>query len=267
MKTKITDDRLLKRVRYESSGGSMEHHSEFEVEADADEVIRAAYWSDYCFDPLEEEAEAPSDGRREMTVKEHIPMNKELWDALTEEIEYLKEQLKPVDTLKSSVKLPEDVFVLDGGDYSRLYLTWDTEGEVQYYSPSGNRWWSVIQILREMARPVGRDLRRIGETVMTGFYFQTPKYSYQITPVGNGGEYYFFVHGDESDISRLFLEQWAPVREYLSGLDFSEHKAGKRDSKYSLRMNFNDGINIALELDKSTSEMIRKFIRRTVLGE
>ena len=267
----------LKKIRYEFSGGSMNYHSEFEIEADSEEIIRTAYWDGNYFGEEESTkketlAEIDSSFRTsspdEMTVREHIPMNSVLWNALTEETEYLKEQLRPVKK-NDLPKLPDpDMFVLDGGDYQRLYLTWDIDGSeqtVQYYSPSGNRWYSVMAILHEMARPVGRDLCRIGETVITEFFLKAPEYSYQITPVKDSDDYYFFVYGDKSDKDRVTLEQWLTVREFLNGLDVSDFGSGKYEDKYFLRLNYNDGINKNLEINKNLAEQIREYIQKSII--
>lgn len=279
MKNDTLKSCVLKNIRYESSGGSMNYHSEFEIEASADEIARTAYWGGYYFG-TEESSErekltdidnsfrtsAPDD----MIVREHIPMDKKLWTALTEEMEYLKEQLKPVEKIRLPIKPDPDMFVLDGGDYQRLYLTWHIDGDEQteqYYCPSGNRWYSVMTILHEMSRPIGRDLRRIGETVMTEFYLDTPKYSYQITPIKNSDEYYFFVHGDESDKSKVTYDEWLIVRDFLGRLDVSEFKSGKHKEKFYLRLNYNNGINKNMKINKETSEQIREYIRKTIIGQ
>ena len=267
----------LKKIRYEFSGGSMNYHSEFEIEADSEEIIRTAYWDGNYFDEEESTkketlAKIDSSFRTsspdEMTVREHIPMSSVLWNALTEETEYLKEQLRPVKK-NDLPKLPDpDMFVLDGGDYQRLYLTWDIDGSeqtVQYYSPSGNRWYSVMAILHEMARPVGRDLCRIGETVITEFFLKAPEYSYQITPVKDSDDYYFFVYGDKSDKDRVTREQWLTVREFLNGLDVSDFGSGKYEDKYFLRLNYNDGINKNLEINKNLAEQIREYIQKSII--
>lgn len=277
MKTFLTDDCKLKRIRYESSGGSMNFHSDFELEADADEVIRTAYWCDHYYSVAEQDADrdklaeidnsfrtdtAPD----EITVREHIPMDKALWDALSEEFGYLRAQLREVEKTKPALPSAE-MFVLDGGDYTRLYLTWEKDGEeitAQYYCPSGKRWSAVIAILHEMVRPVGRDLHRIGETQMTEMFLKAPKYSYQITPVSGDVNYYFFVHGDKSPISRISREQWLSVREFLNGTDLSCFGAGKYEDKYFLRLNYNDGINKKLRINKKTAEMLREFMQECI---
>ena len=268
---------MRKKIRYEFSGGSMNYHSEFEIEADSEEIIRTAYWDGNYFGEEESTkketlAEIDSSFRTsspdEMTVREHIPMSSVLWNALTEETGYLKEQLRPVKK-NDLPKLPDpDMFVLDGGDYQRLYLTWDIDGSeqtVQYYSPSGNRWYSVMAILHEMARPVGRDLCRIGETVITEFFLKAPEYSYQITPVKDSDDYYFFVYGDKSDKDRVTREQWLTVREFLNGLDVSDFGSGKYEDKYFLRLNYNDGINKNLEINKNLAEQIREYIQKSII--
>ena len=253
-------------------------HSEFEIQADAGEVTRTAYWSDNTYSIAEDNADTEvlekidntyrTSDTDEMTVREHIPMDTALWSALCEELEYLKEQLKPVESLKKALTPDIDMFVLDGGDYQRLYLTWDnngTEQTVQYYAPSGNRWFSVLEILHEMVRPIGRDLHRIGETQMTEFFLKTPKYSYQITPIKDSDDYYFFVHGDESGKDRVTREQWLTVRDFMSGLDVSDFKSGKYEDNYYLRLKYNDGINKNLEINKRLAEHIREYIRKSII--
>ena len=270
----MTDNCILKKIRYETSGGSMNFHSEFELEASPDEVIKAGYWKDFFFGRAEEEASQETlrriddsyrtnNGGDGMIVREHVPMDQELWGALSEEMGYLKEQLVPVND-KPTFSLPEDVFVLDGGDYTRLYLTWDdtcAEKNVQYYAPSGNRWASVIDILHEMVRPLGRDLRRIGKTQLTEMFLKTSEYSYQITPIKGENHYYFFVHGDKSNADRMSQEQWVSVCDYLNGIDFSGFGTGKYECRYYLRLSYNDGINKHLEINHETAEMIRSFLQ------
>ena len=124
-----------------------------------------------------------------------------------------------------------------------------------------------MTILHEMSRPIGRDLRRIGETVMTEFYLDTLKYSYQITPIKNSDEYYFFVHGDESDKSKVTYDEWLIVRDFLDRLDVSEFKLRKHKDKFYLRLNYNDGIIKNMKINKETAEQIREYIRKTIIGQ
>lgn len=268
------DNGRIKRIRYETSGGSMNFHSEFELEASAGEVIRTSYWKDFFFGRVEENTPheklqeidnryRTSPDSEDLIVREHIPMDGDLWNVLAEEMEYLREQLSPVKN-KPVWKPISDVHVLDGGDYTRLYITWDNDGKentVQYYSPSGKRWSTVIAVLHEMAHPLGRDLRRIGETQLTEMFLKAPDYSYQITPIQGGCDYYFFVHGDKSPINKISQEQWKPVRDFLNHVDLSGFGQGKYECKYYLRLNYNDGINRNLEINKKTAGMIREFLQ------
>ena len=269
----------IKRVRYDSSGGAMNFHSEFDLEASADEVIRASYWDDFFFDRVEENVlreklleidssyRTSADGG-EMTVREHIPMDQELWNVLIEEMEYLQGQLVPIKD-KPMWKSFGDVQVLDGGDYSRLYITWNDGGEektIQYYAPSGNRWSTVIQVFHEMVRPLGRNLRRIGKTQLTEMFLKTPGYSYQITPIRDDQDFYFFVHGDKSDTNKVSREQWMKAREYLGNLDLSAFGSGKYECRYYLKLCYNDGMNKNLEINKKTAEKIRAFLQSLTKG-
>lgn len=268
------DNCKLKRICYETSGGAMNFHSEFELEASADEVIRTSYWKDFVFDRVEQESTREkldeidnsyrtNAGAEALIVREHIPMDKELWDALSEEMEYLKEQLEPIKS-KPAFSLPKDVFVLDGGDYTRIYLTWedgDEEKTAQYCAPNGRRWSAVIDILHEMARPLGRDLHRIGKTQLADMLLKAPEYSYQISPIQGGSDYYFFVHGDKSPINKLTSKQWSAVRDSLNGMDFSKFGPGKYECKHYLKLGYNDGITKHLEIDNETAERIRGILQ------
>ena len=278
--TEYTDPGTLVGIKYESSGGSMEFHSEFSIEANEKEIVRAEYWKDYYFSDEEyemDEAELEkidSIGRvaaniggydeDKRVVKENVPMDAELWTALTEEMEYLKPQLKEV--VPAAHNNDDDEYILDGGDYTNLYLTWEKDGETstaQYYIMSGKRWSSVHQIFLEMARPVGRDLRRIGETQLVTVFLSTPSYSYQASPVDGSDEYYYFVHGDKAGSDRISNDQWQVIRSFFEAYDVSKYEEGSEDKKhqYILKFRYNDDIYKYYRLDKKDAEELRTFFK------
>ena len=273
-KTEYIDPGKLVRIKYESSGGSMNYHSEFSIEADEKEIVRAEYWQDYYFADEEyamgeaELEKIDSIGRvgsdDDLVVKESVPMDAELWTALTEEMEYLKPQLREVVSAPDNYQ--DDIYELDGGDYNNLYLTWEKDGvtsTAQYYIMSGKRWSSVHEILIEMARPIGRDLRRIGETQLVKVYLSTPDYSYQASPVNGSDDYYYFVHGDKSNSDRISNDQWQVIRSFFESYDVSEYEEGDEDNKhkYILKYVFNDDIYKYYRLDKKDAEELRTYLK------
>ncbi|MBO4414820.1 MAG: hypothetical protein J5824_02420 [Lachnospiraceae bacterium] len=267
-------------VHYESSAGSMEFHSEFEIDVNEQEIAYLSYYSNYYFDDLEceldekELAAIDNTGRvnqeenswdEDRVERKNVPLDKELWNVLVEEFEYLKPKLVeiPEFTKEDSARRDSEMQVLDGGDYSLLHLTWEKDGNTytaQYYSLSGKRWSAIIDTLHEMARPVGREIRRIGETQITDMYLKTPDYSYQISPVSGEDKYYFFIHDGKSKDKKLTKEQWAVVRDHLSAMDLSSFKEGGYDDKLYLQLKYNDGDYKYYLVDKRTADELKEYL-------
>ena len=272
-------------LKYESSGGSMNHHSEFDIEVNASEIVYTTYYADFYFDDLEGEADeaklAEIDGvgrvvpkddgwvDEELVERRHAPVSAELWQVLAEEFEYLKPELVECgETTREDIwKWESEHEVLDGGDYQLLHLTWESDAgtyTAQFQVASGRRWFTIFETLHEMVRPVGRDLRRIGKKQLVEMYLCTTRDSYQITPVREEDSYYFFIH-DETyggrKSKRLTPEQWYVVRDYLNALDRSELKPGAYKDKYYLKLRYNDHESGEYYLiDPKLEDEIRKFI-------
>ncbi len=280
--TQITDNfgRLM-GVHYESSGGSMNYHSEFEIDVNENEIVFTSYYSNYYFDDLEYElgdeklAEIDNTGRadseensrdEDLVVRRNVPADKELWNVLVEEFECLKPKLKeiPEYTKEDSHRSDEELQVLDGGDYSLLHLTWEKDGKTytaQYQTPGGPRWGTIVNTLYEMIRPVGRDLRRIGPTRMKMMYLRTPDYSYQISPIDKEpGSYYFFIHDGKSASKKLNEDQWTVIRDHLAEMDLSGFDTGGYNDKRYLRLEYNDGDNFYYLIDKKTANELKEYI-------
>lgn len=272
-------------VKYESSGGSMNFHSEFDIEVNTSEIVYTTYYENYYFDDLEGEADeaklAELDGVGRVYPKEdewvdeglverrHAPVSPELWQVLAEEFEYLKPELAECkETTREDVwKWEHENEVLDGGDYSLLHLTWESDAGIytaQFRIPSSRRWSTIHETLHEMVRPLGRDLRRIGEKQLVEMLLSTTRYSYQITPVRGEASYYFFIHDEAysgSKSKRLTPEQWYVVRDYLNTLDSSELKPGAYKDKYYLKLRYNDHESGEYYLiTPKLEDEIRKFI-------
>ncbi len=275
----------LTGLKYESSSGSMDYHSEFDIEVNAREIVYTTYYEDYCFGNSEDAADASKlavlDGVGRVYPKEdewvdeglverkHAAFPPELWQVLTEEFEYLKPELSEcAETTREDIRRWErENEVLDGGDYSLLHLTWEKDGAsytAQFRIPSGRRWSTIPETLHEMVRPLGRDLRRIGERQLVEMYLSTTRYSYQITPVRGEASYYFFIHDDTysgSKSKRLTPEQWYVVRDHLNTLDLSGVKQGAYSDRYYLRLTYNDHESgVYYRIDPETEDSIRAFI-------
>ncbi len=277
----MTDFGKLIGVHYESSGGSMEFHSEFEIDVNEREITYLSYYSNYYFDDLEYELDenklaaiddtgrVNKDGNswdKDHIERKNVPVDSELWNVIVEEFEYLKPKLVeiPETTKEDTAKNDTDMEILDGGDYSLLHLTWEKDGNTytaQYYTLSGKRWSTIIDTLHEMARPVGRDLRRIGETQIIDMYLKTPDYSYQISPVsGDGDKYYYFIHDGKSKNKTLTKEQWTVVRDRLNSMDLSVFKEGGYNDKMYLELKYNDGDYKYYLIDKNTAGELKEYL-------
>ena len=275
-----TDLGRLAGVRYEASGGSMNYHSEFEIDVNENEVVSAFYYEDFYFDEKEYELgekklqQLDSPGRvntenkswdKNRVEREHFTYDPELWKVLSEEFEYLKPQLTEMqETTKEDILRAEsEMQVLDGGDYFLLHLTWEKDGQIstsQYRIPNGKRWSTIVDTLYEIVRPIGRDLRRVGETHITDVYLKTKDYSYQISPIKDSNKYYFFVHGgDRSLKDKLSASEWEKVRDYFEKMDMSGFEEGKYEDDWYLKINYNDGIYKYYKLDKNTASAIRDY--------
>ena len=279
--TKQDDPGRLTGLRYESSGGSMEFHSEFDIDVNEKEIVHLSYYSNYYFDDLEYElgddklAKIDNEGRaatdanswdKYLVERNNVGLDSELWNVVVEEIEYLKPKLTecPEFTKEDSAKRDSELQVLDGGDYTLLHLTWEKDGSSytrQYYIPGGNRWSTVVRALHEMARPVGRDLKRVGPTQLTRMYLKTPDYSYQISPVKDEPDtYYYFAYDDKNVSKKLKTAQWAAVRDYIDAMDLSGTELGGYSDKLYLQVEYNDGNYYYYLIDKNTAKELREFI-------
>ncbi|GEM_PF-6458316 len=270
-------------VKYESSGGSMDPCSEFDIEVCEKEIIYTTYYGEYYFDKLESDMgqeklkKIDSAGLEERPwkavyrrplIRRHAAYDGSLWKVLEEEFEELKPELKecPETTRQDIFRRNDEMQMLDGGDYSLLHLTWEKNGETrtaQYHIPSSKRWYTILVTLHEIARPVGRDLRRIGKRKLVNMYLSMEDYSYQISPISGRNEYYFFVYDGayKPKSSRLSSAQWEKVREYLESYDFTGVKQGDLNAKHSLRLKYNDNDGCIYYLvDKKQAEQVRKYI-------
>ena len=271
----------LTGVRYESSGGSMECNSEFDIDVNENEIVSTYYYSNYYFDDLEYElgekklAKIDGVGRvdegkyswdKNRVDRKNVPVDEKLWNVLVEEFGYLKPKLKeiPEFTKEDSHKRDEEMEVLDGGDYSLLHLTWEKDGTTytaQYQIPAGNRWSTVIYTLHEMVRPVGRDLRQVGPTQVTDMLLKTLDYSYQISPIKDENDKYnFYIHEDKYTYKRLSGKQWSVIRSYIETVDLSETEKGRYDDKLYLKLQYNDGDCFYYLIDRKTADEIKEYI-------
>ena len=130
-------------VTHESSAGSMEFATEFAIDVAPEQILHCEYWD-------------LNVKRDEMICKDNVPITEQQWADVEKAV---------LDLWGSWEEIPEEIlnqpddteyFVLDGGDYDRWWLSWETEDGVQkvrYYAPADRRILTLDAVLEELAHP------------------------------------------------------------------------------------------------------------------
>lgn len=237
----------LLRIRHESSGGSMSYRSEFEIEVTPQQIVCCAYW--------------PEDCSLDMVRKSHVPVSAEQWEDVAQTVQTLWPLFREVKP-KPPIPTTESIHVLDGGDYSRWYLTRETangEYTAQYYQPDDRRIRTLTELLHELANPTGRDIPRYDPPVLCGIYYQNEKErcSYQCTPWGDGEDgYRFIVYDTCNKQSRSLYEHvpdsvWNEARMFAEPLYLDRFPSGSFQDKVSCTLYYSDGKQKRVVPDKA----------------
>ncbi len=261
-------------VRLELSGGSMSFHSEFGIEVTPDEIVWAEYWPEDDFSSAD------------ITRKEHVPVTAEQWGDLVRIVGDLYEELEPVleKPAEPVPPPPEGEYILDGGDYHLMFLTWRTEDgdrTVQYYNTSDRREMTFISLLKELAEPISREIVWYDPPVPSGIFYHSKAddESLQCTPFDDG-TYYFIARyyesaggkkkGERRDVTKIvdaaiwedfsaFLEPLVPtLKECPPGRSF--------DDPLTVTVYQSDGRQFTVQPDKETAKKIRSFFTEKAPG-
>ncbi len=246
---------VLTGIRHASSGGSMAYRSEFEIELTPQEIVRCAYW--------------PQDPDQKMVQKEHIPVSVAQWTEISETVQTLWPLFHEVNP-EPLVHLTPKIQVLDGGDYSRWYLTRQTEDGIrtaQYSQPDDRRIRTLIALLQELAEPIGREIPRYAPPVLCGIFFQNEKErcSYQCTPWSDGEDVYRFIVNDHPKNSRRSLYEripssvWDAVAAFTEPLHAERFPTAGSGDRVFCTLYYSDGKQKRVVPDKRTVEKLQSY--------
>lgn len=240
-------------VRHESSGGSMVNRSEFEIELTDREIVQCAYW--------------PQDTAQPMVRREHIPVTQAQWADVAQTVKTLWPLFRPVKPEPPVQEIP-GIHMLDGGDYSRWYLTRQTTDgvcTVQYSQPDDRRIRTLIELMRELAEPIGRKIPRYDPPVLCGVYYENEKAkcSFQCTAwSGTEDVYRLIVYGITSGDARVPISVWNEVRAFLEPLHLDRLRRAERDDTVKCTLYFTDGKQKRVAPDRKTANRMQSFFAR-----
>ncbi len=246
-------------LHYASSGGSMEWRSEFEIEVTPEELVHSACWPE---DWMERKLDEPAQ-------RDHVPLTVSQWAELERIVLTLYPQMQEAVPAEAQ-PLPDDVVILDGGDYQNLWLTWRTaEGDrtALYAWPSDRRVTTLHTLLWELADPRGREVVWYEPPVLSGIWFHSDRahFSYQCTPwSGEEGDYDWIVHtgsGAEAQYLQEYVDAsfWQRVRTFCEPLRLERFPSGSYRDDLSCTLYYSDGTQRCVIPDRVTARALRVF--------
>ena len=253
-----------------ATGSGMMAHSEFLIRLNRQEVEYTEFW------PEDEYVD-------EIIVQKHIPITTQQWaDVETVILELYLEGL--LETYKPTPeKKDPSIFVLDGGDYTNLSLVWETADgtkEIDYYWPSDRRISTLMDLLRELADPQGREITWYETPKMDEIYFTRDHrvntkrdYSFQLhytsyDEVDPHWEliYYLGKHG-EVDQGHLRLEEtdWEAFVAFAEELQLEYFpKETKTNDWFRCKLYYTDQKSKSISLNKETEELLKGYFMSLV---
>ena len=256
-------------VIHESSAGSMEFASEFAIDVVPGEIRHCEYWD-------------LNVKRDEMIRKNNVPITEAQWTDVEkavldmwgswEEIpeEVLNQPDKPDDS---------EIFVLDGGDYNRWWLSWETADgtkKVRYYAPADRRILTLDAVLEELVHPTGRKIEWQEPPALSGATYinDTTDMSFQCNwwnlPEGPKEGYRFIVRFKEGSEKVDIYDKtddavWNAAKPAFAWLNPDDFEHGSYQDKIMLSLYYSDGTQDSLKLDKKTAAAIEPYLRQLTL--
>lgn len=255
-----------------STGSGMMAHSEFLIRLNQQEIEYTEFWP---------EAEYAND----ITVCDHIPITKQQWADVEAVVlgmyqDGVLEAYQPAAAPENDFM---DAFVLDGGDYTVFSLVWQTESgteEIGYYWPNDRRVITLMDLLRELADPQGREIVRYESPKMDEIYFTRDHrvntkrdYSFQLhyasyDEVDPYWEliYYLGKHG-EVDQGHLRLEEadWEAFVAFSEELQLEYFpRETKSNDWFRCTLYYSDDRTKSLSLNNETEELLKTYFMNLV---
>lgn len=256
-----TDVGVLVRVLYETSAGSMVARSDFMIEVTPEEIVRAEYWP--------EDLSVP-----DRAEKEHEPIKAAQWaniEKITAELLPVLEEIPEAEPDDEPLTIDgEEIFVLDGGDYWRLQLTWEKDGVERtawIRNPSDRRITTLDSLLRELADPIGREIVWYDAPVLNGIFFHSEEedYSFQFTYFESEDNYYFIARYNDADgktdVSRhVSVDEWPPAGAWFASLGLEDFPSGwSFHDPVTVTLYYSDGRQTTVQPDRDTAAKMADY--------
>ena len=263
-----------------ATGGGMMAHSEFHIILNRQEVEYTEFWPEVEYTEF-----WPEDYVEDINVREHVPITQQQWtDVETVILDlYLDGMLEAYRPKSEPENNPMDAFILDGGDYTNLSLIWETAGgteEIGYYWPGDRRVLTLIDLLKELADPQGREINRYEKAELDKIYFTRKHrlysrrdFSFQLHWADYDDEdphweliYYLGKHG-AVDKGRIWLEQsdWDAFFALAQELKLEYFPEPTRsDDYFQCRLQYTDQTYKKVILNKDTESLLKNFFIKLV---
>ena len=254
-----------------ATGGGMMAHSEFHIILKRQEVEYTEFW--------------PEDYVENINVREHVPITEQQWA----DVETVILDLYQDGMLEAYQPKPEpensflDGLVLDGGDYTKLSLVWQTEdGSVEqgYYWPNDRRVLTLTDLLRELADPQGREITWYETPRLGGIYFTRDHrvntkrdYSFQLHYTDYDETdphweliYYLGKHGEvDNGHLRLTEADWEDFVAFAEELKLEYFPTEtKSNDRFRCTLYYTDDKSKRISLNKETEELLKTYFMNLV---
>lgn len=217
----------------------------------------------------------------EYLTKEHVSISEEQWKQASEAVMVLAPLLQEIPESKGDLlDMKNQVFqATDGPQSEELALTWRNEEDIevkhQYYIPQDLRVNTLIDILMEIADPIGREIIYYEEPTLVGIYFynngtwltKRGAFSYQLCNIAKGNEtekwMLYASYGEDGKkqylSETLSADEWPKVRALCDELNVESLPRQARDSRKSMTLYFSDQRQYSVRPDDNTLQVLKEY--------
>ena len=256
----------LAGVTHESSAGSMEWGTEFAIDLVPEEILHCEYWD-------------LNANRDHMMQRDHVAITASQWADVEKAVLGLWGVWEEIPESVLNYEPDPDLQILDGGDYNRWWLTWETEEgtkKIQYYYPNDRRILTLTALLEELAQPQGRKIEWYELPELSGATYINDKtdMSFQCNwwdlPKSAKEGYRFIVrftqNGEKIDVyDKAPASVWEAAKPAFAWINPDDFERGGYQNPIVLSLYYSDGTQTTLKLDKKTAAVFEGYLRQLTL--
>ena len=246
-------------VCYEYSAGSMNYHTEFAIDVTNEEMVHCEYWGS---------------SNSDMVQKDNVPITEDQWADVEKAVLDLWgvwEEI-PDNVLNQKSDQEDEMFVLDGGDYNRWWLTWKTEEglkKIQYYYPGDIRITTLSDILRNLADGKKRKITWYEAPVLSQATYINDKTdcSFQCTWWDGENSGYRLIVRFKDGAQEISIHEhvddsiWETARPAFEWIDPDSFEDGSYSDPVVLNLKYSDQSYKSIKLDNKTVETIEPYLK------